>query len=88
MRPDEYKQAQSRKYQAKLRSRDSEASKEIQEKRKERSLKSREGFQNKSGDKEHEETEEIESEEYGNKKNSTLFFFDLKLYLIKFLFLR
>ncbi|GES74142.1 hypothetical protein GLOIN_2v1585583 [Rhizophagus clarus] len=62
MRPDKYKQAQARKYQAKLRSRDSEASKEIQEKRRGRNLKSRGGFQNKSGDKEHEETEEISEE--------------------------
>jgi hypothetical protein len=73
MRPDEYKQAQSRKYQSKLRSRDSEAYKEIHEKRKERSSKSRGDFQNKSGDKEHKETEEIESEENGNKKFTFIF---------------
>lgn len=83
MRPDKYKQAQARKYQAKLRSRGSEASKEIQEKRKERNLKSRGGFQNKSGNKEH-ETEEI-GEENGNKK-FTFIFFVVKLYHNNFLF--
>ncbi|PKC75364.1 hypothetical protein RhiirA1_387352 [Rhizophagus irregularis] len=70
MRPDEYKQSQSRKYQAKLRSRDSEASKEIQEKRKERSSKSRGGLQNKSGDKEYKETEEIGEENDKPKRQS------------------
>ncbi|RGB24936.1 hypothetical protein C1646_675982 [Rhizophagus diaphanus] len=70
MRPDEYKQAQSRKYQAKLRSRDSETSKEIQEKRKERSSKSRGGPQNKSGDKEYKETEEIGEENDKHKRQS------------------
>ncbi|CAI2176615.1 17805_t:CDS:2 [Funneliformis geosporum] len=66
MRPDEYKQAQARKYQAKLRSRgSSESSKEVQEKRKERSSKSRGGFQHKGYE---EEAEEIE--EYGDKRQN------------------